>query len=164
MKDLQFDVGGIRPIQLRDIISVGERLREQDMKELTLDGRKSQFGGLFAALKDHNQSYTIEVEGHPEGLFGVGPDFTSDRAGCIWMVGTQTLIDKASRTFGKASREVVDMMLKDNPQFAYVSNHVHEENTVAIQWLRWLGFTITKSVKRYGMNFNLLIKENPYHV
>ena len=150
-------------MRLCDVVSVGSRLRAADLKELTHDGRKSQFAGLFEGLRDIHQSYTIEVAGSPEGLFGVGPAGYSERAGMMWMVGTTTLIEDASYIFAKSSYWVVEQMLRNNPQYAYVHNYVHDENTIAVAWLQRLGFTLANAYTRHGMNFLLLIKDNPYY-
>jgi hypothetical protein len=163
MKDYHFEVGGIRPIEPLDVFSVGTRLREQDHTELTLNGKRNPFRGLMHSL-NYPHSYTIEVLGNPEGLFGICPTDFSPRAGCVWMVGTDVLIEKASLTFGKTAKKVLDDMLRDSPKFRYVMNFVHEENTVAIAWLKSLGFSITHHQRIAGMRFSLLYKDNPYYV
>jgi ribosomal protein S18 acetylase RimI-like enzyme len=152
-------------MQLCDILSVGSRLRKADMKELTHNGRTSQYSGLFNALSDRQQSYTIEVAGSPEGLFGIGPaPHFGSKAGIIWMVATDELTRRAFYTFGKKAPSVIDEMLQENPNLNYVHNFVDEENTLAISWLKRLGFTLVSGLTRYDINFKLLIKENPYYV
>ncbi len=75
-------------------------------------------------------------------IFGVGGLYSF---GFPYMIGSDKII-KHRKTFLVYSRGFIDKMKK---RYSYMTNFVDARNTVAIEWLKWLGFTIHEA-KPYG--------------
>ena len=77
-------------------------------------------------------------------MFGVSPHF-EEGIGFIWLLGTDEIKD-ISWQFLRESREWLE---KISSPYKMVCNMVHEENTVHIKWLKFLGFTFLKRTKPF---------------
>ena len=76
-------------------------------------------------------------------MFGVAP--RDEDIGFIWLLGTDEIKD-ISWQFLRESREWLE---KISSPYKMVCNMVHEENTVHIKWLKFLGFTFLKHTKPF---------------
>jgi hypothetical protein len=70
-------------------------------------------------------------------LFGVGPVSLIDDKGIPWMLSTP-LIEEHPYLFLQHCKKQFGVMKE---QYSTLENHVSVSNTVAIGWLKWLGFT-----------------------
>lgn len=75
-------------------------------------------------------------------IFGVGGLYSF---GIPYMIGSDKII-KYKKTFLTYSSGFIDKMKK---QYSYMTNFVDARSVVAIEWLKWLGFTIHEA-KPYG--------------
>jgi len=82
-------------------------------------------------------AWTGTVDGVPVCMFGVCPG-GNEMEGRPWMIGTEDL-DAFAVIFLRRCRLQVARMLQVRPVLV---NYVSAENTRAIEWLTWLGFTI----------------------
>lgn len=153
----------LRKMTRGDVLSVGSRLRDSDVLEITLNGRKNRYAGLLKGLEPGYTSYTALIGGVPSALFGIGPSLVEEPTiGLVWFVSTPLTFTAAKIAFGKASFKLLDQMLQDNPQYRYVYNLVHGDNIAAVGWLDRLGFTFEKTHHIYDMLFHTAVKHNPY--
>jgi hypothetical protein len=79
-------------------------------------------------------------------IFGVTGASLISETGFPWMIGTD-LIDKHAKAFLRRNRPIVAAMLARYP---YLKNYVDVRNIKAIEWLRWLGFTLL-SAEPFGV-------------
>lgn len=95
-----------------------------------------------------------DAEGVPFAMFGVG-----QIAGMayIWLLGTESVNDNAY-DFLRASRKYTQALAKP---YGAVTNFVHEENKVALKWLKFCG---AKFLRRHYFNnkpfFEFVITKN----
>lgn len=75
-------------------------------------------------------------------IFGVGGLYNF---GIPYMIGSDKIV-KYKKTFLTHSMGFIDKMKK---QYSYMTNFVDSRNVVAIEWLKWLGFTIYEA-EPYG--------------
>ena len=157
----QYSVGCVRNMTKEDVISVCRRLRRDDWFECTLNGAKPL--AIDKALGD-KYSYTIDIKGNPEGLFGVHRYDQFVNEASIWLVGTETLIKEGWITFTKASKKWLDYLLKENKEYERVKNFVCLHNKVSLKWLDYLGFKgVPKMLVLHNIPFIEIYKENPYY-
>jgi hypothetical protein len=71
-------------------------------------------------------------------IFGVTGASVLSETGHPWMIGTD-LIAQHAKAFLRRNRKMVGVMLARYP---YLMNYVDVRNTKAIEWLKWLGFSI----------------------
>ena len=126
-----------------DLSYLSDHLRLADRKELEAHG-VPPLPALTMGFQSSLPCYTIENEGSPVAMFGVSPHF-EEGMGFIWLLGTDE-ISKISRQFLRESR---DWLEKISSPYTMVCNKVHEENTVHIKWLKFLGFTFLKHTKPF---------------
>jgi hypothetical protein len=75
-------------------------------------------------------------------MFGVVPDGRYPGAGNIWFLGTDRIL-KVKIQFLRESEKWLTEILKN---YKSVSNYIHQDNTLHIKWLKWLGFSFFKKV------------------
>ncbi len=135
-----------RPSRPEDIAYLAPRLREADLRELVAAGVPSG----EQALRDgfENSRYCVSVvndEDRAVAMFGCGR-FTEDDVGYIWLLGSDEIQTNKTR-FLRRSKHWVETFHQD---FTILTNFVDQRNTVHIAWLRWLGFSILRTVNMAG--------------
>jgi len=128
----------IREARQEDIAALAERMREADRQEVQASHGHTADEALTSSLAASTVAWTGLINGEPICMFGVGPISILAGRGAPWMLGTD-LIEKSPKTFLRRCRPCVSRMLSVYP---YLENYVHEQNSVSIKWLRWLGFTL----------------------
>jgi hypothetical protein len=81
---------------------------------------------------------TILLDGEPVGMFGIGADNPISTFGVPWMLGTDAMVTER-RQFLFKGRPYMDLLAT---QYTSLSNYVPVTNTHAVQWLKWMGFTV----------------------
>jgi hypothetical protein len=128
----------IRAASEKDVYAIAPLLREADKAEI-----KAMTGSspLIPLLTSFNESdivwFAYRPDGSPLAIFGVGKDIDC-AAGIPWMLAT----DEAKRfavSLVKMGQKWVDRRLSD---YGLLHNFVDSRNTVHINWLKRLGFTI----------------------
>ena len=122
----------------------GMKLRDADVAELAITNP----GVSVDSLLEHavQASFFVElvrVEGKPAIVYGVAPTRVYG-VGSVWMLASDD-IGRIRKQFVAGCREKVEMM---NRMFPVLCNWVHAENTVAVNWLRWLGFEVQAADSR----------------
>lgn len=128
----------ILPATAAHLPHLARHMREQDRREVEASHALSPMQALDYCLRTAHEAWVGCHEGRPFCIFGVTKaSLLGDRA-VPWMLGTDDL-PRHGKTFAKVSRSVVREWLQD---WALLENWVDSRNTVAIGWLRWLGFEI----------------------
>lgn len=125
---------------------VAENMREADRVEIAALSRWSPLEALRHSADASTWARTALVDGVPIQVFGVTPTTLTSRVGCPWLLGTDGIVEHG-RLFLRHSREWRDYMLGTYP---VLRNVVHDENDVAIRWLRWIGFTLSEPFETPG--------------
>lgn len=124
------------------VMQVAHDLRAIDRLELEITGEATGRGPVAAVLHGWDISTYRRVfmaDGEPIVVYGVAPSPFGDGDGCPWMVATDA-ITRVPRSFLKASRSEIEAM---RVGWRDLRNATHKDNTVSLQWLRWLGFRIS---------------------
>ena len=80
-------------------------------------------------------------------MFGVAPRDILGGVGSPWLLGTGD-VERHAITFLRLNRQYVLRMLDI---FPHLVNFVDARHTVAIRWLKWLGFKFAPGPVPYGM-------------
>lgn len=122
--------------------AIAVRARPADVAELWAQARTTPLQAMVYGIERGVFALTGIADGAPVCMFGVTVASALGGIGCPWLVGTEG-IERHQRLFLRASRPVVEEM---NRMFPRLVNAVDARNTVAIRWLRWLGFTLYPAV------------------
>jgi hypothetical protein len=126
------------PATQEHVRRMAPNLRECDVEEIYLVSCSGPDVALELALHTSPRPYVGLHEGEPFCMFGAGaPDYLSV-VGAPWMLATDTL-DLYAYQLGKQCRKYVREMFED---FDYLENYVYAGNLKAVNWLRWIGFTL----------------------
>lgn len=115
---------------------------------------------LDDGLKRSDWALTGLIDGEPVCMFGVAPVSILNGEGAPWMLGTEQL-EQAQVAFLRACRGVVADMERTYPR---LMNVVDARNTVAIRWLRWLGFRFDESQYQIGGHAFKVFRKGAWHV
>ena len=127
-----------------DCIYLSENLRKEDIQEIQAVTGLPPLLSLLTGLKMSSVPLVIcNADCKPVAMLGVVPN---GLIGFIWMVGTDDL-KKISLSFLRNSKDVCDV-LKGKHQILH--NYVDKRNTLHVNWLKWMGFTIINEVT-YGV-------------
>lgn len=126
----------IREASREDCIALSKNLRKADLDEIFHAGRLLPEQELLLGYRTSTKTWSVVWEGEVIAVFGVGG--IPGVIGFPWMLASPSL-GKMRKSFLKGCRDVIKGMLKMYP---LLENQVWAGNTVHIQWLKWLGFTI----------------------
>lgn len=131
-----------RKAELRDAHVLGGRLCPADAREASLATGLSPEKALIQSFRHTQEAggpcLTCEIDGSPELLFGVCPK--EDGRGMIWMLHSE-IPSRWETLFARYSRRVLQALWLQS-RCRVLENFVHEDNTLAIRWLEWLGFHV----------------------
>ncbi len=122
-------------------------LREADRIEVLRSHGHSEEKALRSSLRRSRYALTALVDDAPVAMFGVAPSGLISTSGVIWLLATDES-EKHWMRFGKISRDAVEFF---RTQFSVIENFVDAENTISINWLRWLGFTLAPEPVPFGV-------------
>jgi len=115
-----------------DIEDLAANLRRQDVAELQALGFTNLHHVVHYCVHESEWSWAAHVGSGLACIFGVSPE------GAPWMLGTD-LVKTHRRILAREAPRYIRQMLKDHPRLV---NRVHAANTVAVTWLRRVGFTL----------------------
>lgn len=136
-----------RVSEIHDADFLANRLRDLDVREVKAAGCGGALEALLRGYYLSDECNTIVIDQRPEGMFGVTPDYAS--GGLVWMLGTDSIKD-ISFKFLRESKKWVN---QKSGEYSRLYNYVGAENTIAINWLRFLGFTFTDHITMRDMKF-----------
>ena len=108
------------------------RLRKADLVEIECMGNEPCMSLLRALATDDVTLTALDADDVPFAMFGVGQ---IENLAYIWCLGTDAVSDN-SYDFLKASREWTQRLTKP---YGATFNFVHEDNHVALKWLKFCG-------------------------
>lgn len=115
-----------------DIEELTANLRRQDVAELHALGFSNLHHVVHYCVHESEWAWAARIDGTLVCIFGVSPE------GAPWMLGTD-LVKTHRRNLAREAPRYIRLMLKDHPRLI---NRVHAANTVAVAWLRRVGFTL----------------------
>ncbi len=122
-----------------DIAQLATSLRDQDQAELLAAGYPDFHAIIAESVERSDWSVTALVDGQLACIFGVSAAGTLLAPyGAPWMLGTD-LVPRHRRVLSRQAPRYIHEMLRSYPT---LRNLVHAENTVAVGWLRHVGFTV----------------------
>lgn len=124
-------------------------LRMEDLREVraSLGGDVDVEGVLSLSISHSGDPRTVEVDGDVIAIFGVVDARDSDmKTGYVWMMGTPGIQDIGIQ-FLRGCKSQLAQIAKG---YDVLTNCVDKRNTLHINWLRWMGFTILNEVENYG--------------
>jgi stage V sporulation protein SpoVS len=137
-----------------DAQALAANLRDQDREEC----RAAGVGSVEAAVEDgiarSTLCWTARLDGELVCVFGVAPGGTVlAPVGIVWMLGTP-LVARHRRTLQRLTPGYIQQMLG---AFPHLVNRVHARNTLAVRWLKRMGFVLhpAEAVPPYGEPFHL---------
>lgn len=125
----------IREARPEDVPVIVADARTADVAEMAALGVSVE-QALAEGLARSDWALTGCVDSVPVCMFGVAPVSILNGEGAPWMLATNGL-DRVQLTFLRLCRPVVRCMQASYPR---LMNVVDARNTMAIRWLRWLGF------------------------
>jgi hypothetical protein len=133
----------IRPVEPGDIEYLAENLRAQDRAELDAAGWADHRQALIASVKRSRWAQVAVIDGELACVFGCA-EYGSLIApvGVPWLLGTD-VIPRHRRVLQRWARRYIEAMLQEYPR---LFNAVHAGNTVAMHWLKRLGFTLHPAI------------------
>lgn len=127
----------IRPMERGHIEAVLADLRQADRRELLLAGFLP--ADAVRLSYDHAEAALAGFwDGELACVWGVTPPPVLGDRGLPWLFGTR-LLERVPMAFLRRCKPQVQALLERVPQ---LENWVHADNTLAIAWLGWLGFTL----------------------
>ncbi len=121
-------------------------MREADRQEVWAAGHYTPADAVCLSLEASRDATTGLADGRVVCMFGVGPAAIISTTGIPWLLTTDG-VERHARAFLKRNKAVVAAM---RAKYPLLRNYVDERNTVAIKWLKWLGFEILPA-EPFGM-------------
>lgn len=137
-----------RALHLRRIAAV---MRQADQDEVMAITGKPVLVALSASFRRSSICMVALVDGQPEVIFGVGDLNILTATGAPWLLGSEVVVTHRSE-FLRRSVHWRDQLLK---RYSVLKNVVDARNTVAIRWLRWLGFGFSEPFPHRGHDLML---------
>ena len=136
----------VRKSTQADVDYLRNNLRPEDAQEVQASHGSTE-EALQMGFDDSDECWTIIVTDTDEiaGMYGVGR--YDDTVGVPWLL-TAPAIEKIWLPFLRGSRKWVEEI---NEKYPLLTNAVDAEYTVAINWLRFVGFTFIKKHKTWGV-------------
>lgn len=131
--------GYFRKTEESDILPISENLRASDLEEIRIAAGLPPHDCLMYGYKESDECNTIVLDGVPSAMFGIT---RVEWGGVPWLLSTSDF--RCVRySFLKRSKKWLD---EAAPKYNLLKNVVHDENVVAIRWLKFLGFEITNEI------------------
>lgn len=116
------------------------QLRDQDQAELNAAGWSDHYTAIKHSVRASEWVRTATVDGRLACIFGLSRGGTMLAPfGVPWMLGTP-LVPQHRRALAQLAPGYIREMLRSYPT---LRNIVHADNTVAVRWLRRVGFTLS---------------------
>ena len=129
---------------------LADSMRQADIDEVWATGHFTPTGALLAGLSASRDTKAGLADGEVMCMFSVIPLSALSFTGIPWMLGSKNL-PKHSRAFLRRNKVYMNEM---RSRFTLMFNYVDIRNTVAIRWLKWLGFEFDAPVL-YGVEQRL---------
>ena len=129
-----------------DIESVANKLRPEDTNTIRWMTDLDNKEGLKTTCNASLESYTIVIDGIPEGMFGVAG---KDDIGQPWLLMSDW-IERYPHLRREFLLECKKVIIDIKPRYKKLFNFVSKEHTEHIKWLEWLGFKVKDLYPEFG--------------
>jgi hypothetical protein len=139
-----------------DAFELAPRLRTEDVQETEAGTGMTPEFALRYSLAISNIAYAVVWRGKVVALFGIVNELQWEDTvgdGLPWMLASPELAS-IRKSFLRECRGYVQQWLAYHGS---LHGYVWAENTVHIQWLKWLGFQFTEPAP-YGINNELFMR------
>lgn len=128
-----------RPPTAADLEHLAQHLRAQDRAELDAAGWSDHRQALEESVARSRWTLVALIDGEPACVFGCAEYGTLlAPSGVPWLLGTEA-VARHRRVLQRWAPRYIEAMLQEYPR---LFNAVHADNTVAVRWLKRLGFTL----------------------
>ena len=134
--------------------TLAARMREIDRRECAAMGHSPK-QALRLCLQFSTFVWTARLDGRPEAMFGADTVSVLDGIGSPWLLMTDTAAQQ-KKALVRMGRSVTALL---QAEFAVLRNNVHADNTLAIEWLRRLGYEIGPSFDMGGQEMRPFSRE-----
>lgn len=125
------------PVTPEGLNHIADNMRDADAAEVWASNRFTPRGALRVSVKASDYNTMVLGDGEPIAVLGLRVHDILTGTGVPWLLGTEVAATKYRRYFLTQSKDIIGDMLTVCPK---LFNYVHDENTVSIEWLKWLGF------------------------
>ena len=138
--------GHVRASTQEDVDFLADNLRHEDAREVVASHGSTK-EALQVGFDESDECWTIVVTDTNEiaGMYGVGRQ--DDMTGVAWLLTTPA-IQKVWLPFLRGSRKWVNDI---NKKYPILTNAVDAEYELAINWLKFVGFTFIKKHDTWGV-------------
>lgn len=143
----------IRAAVIADASAIAPHLRDADKNEIIASHGHDIENAIAASINASEASTVCLPDGTPICIFGIGGD--GQGYGIPWMIGTDEMI-KHRKALIRDARNWIERQLKRYP---ILYNYADGRNTVHINWLRHMGFTISHAPDYIGVD-----REVPFYL
>lgn len=135
----------VLPVSVEEVPAIASIVRQADIDEITEALGIAMDQALYEALRGSLNVKKIVVGGQVVAVFGDAVHSLLGSVGVPWLIST-VHVERHARAFLKICKPEVQAMLT---RHKHLLNYVDVRNTVAIRWLKWLGFEFGPAVP-YG--------------
>ena len=128
----------VQPASVADAEVLAPIMRSADREEVWAAASLDPLQGLRVSLGSSVSAWCWRIDGQPACLFGVSAESFLSGTGVPWLLSSH-LLPRQQRAFLRHGRIFIEVMLDLFPR---LGNWVDARYTVAVSWLRWMGFTI----------------------
>lgn len=129
-----------------DLDYLAENLGSADRAELQACGYTDTRQALEHCWNNSKETFVGLIDGVPVALFGCAEHgLLLSAEGVPWLLGTDQM-RTSRRVLQRMARRYIRVMLG---RYQRLMNVVHCENTVAIEWLKRLGFRVSEDRRQY---------------
>ena len=136
----------VLPVSAEDVPAILQIVRQADIDEITEALGVPMERALLDAVTGSLNAKKIVVDGHVVAVFGDAVFSILGSVGVPWLIST-VHVERHGRAFLKVCKPEVQGMLT---RHRHLMNYVDVRNTVAIRWLKWLGFNFAPAAP-YGV-------------
>jgi len=138
----------VRQSTQEDVDYLCNNLRPEDKQEV-IASHGSTKEALQTGLDLSDECWTFLVKDTEEiaGIYGVAK--LDDMVACVWLLTTPA-VEKIWITFLRETKRLTKEL---NKKYSILTNSVDAEYTVAIKWLKFLGFTFINKHNHWGKPF-----------
>lgn len=144
--------GRLVSVEARHIDDLARNISPADRAEIEAFDY-TPYDAIESSVHGSIEAFAWEINGRVACLFGVCQSL--DVLGPVhpWML-TTPLLRSDWRFFARSSKRVVEAWAERYP---HMKNYVDARHTVAIHWLKWLGFVVSRDATLIGS------KQVPFH-
>lgn len=139
----------VEPVK-EDIEYILDNLRDEDRIEMEADRGSNWREEVLKRTLELEDVTMVHYEDKPIIMYGVIPqelpaacvggslnkDRSIEYAGAVWLLATKEIIKNQVQFFRECRKE----LKRWDKEYKWLYNYVHNGNSQAIKWLKWLGF------------------------